>query len=214
MNNLDSIEAKLQDALSLIRAIKNETRPEPHRPSLPPVGIVVGHGRLGDEGAFTTTGVSEFTFNCSVAKKIKELLPSCVVLEASLVDGYNAHQAWVSDKLNAAGVSCALELHFNAANGLAVGYEYLYWNSSKKGEALARALEKSHAYSFPAAVSRGIKSIDWGDRGAGFLGRDSFPKVICEPFFGDTPREWDAYRGMEDLLAASYVNALKSAGYA
>jgi N-acetylmuramoyl-L-alanine amidase len=102
---------------------------------------------------------------------------------------------WLANVLADDHARAAVELHFNAANGHARGCEWLFWNGSTRGKALASELRTAHRGAFPDQVDRGLKPRGAGDRGALFLRWTPCPAVICEPFFGDNPDEWSVFGG-------------------
>lgn len=177
--------------------------------------ICVGHSRSGDSGAESAGGVSEWNYNVPVGELVAAELRSHGIEVLLLTDykgsGYGAAMDWVASELDRFGADCALELHFNAANKTAQGFEYLYWHSSTNGKKLAQALLDAHALTFNS-FNRGIKGKNSGDRGALFLSKPACPSVICEPFFGDNPDEWARYSSedAQKALAGVYADAVLS----
>lgn len=182
--------------------------------TMPPetlVAICVGHSRhingKRDGGAVSAGGVQEWTFNRDVAYQIERTLRQKGVVSFVLDDyegnGYTSSMRWVAEELKRRGATVAIELHFNAASGSAKGHEWLFFQTSKAGKALASALRGAYEEAFPAAVNRGIKAKVSGERGGEFLKLTHCPAVICEPFFGDNLAEWQ--------IAASSVTAIAEA---
>jgi N-acetylmuramoyl-L-alanine amidase len=56
--------------------------------------------------------------------------------------------------------------------------------------------------------NRGVKAIESDGRGAGFLRSVPPPAVICEPFFGSSPKEWILFDSKYSLLADTYAQAI------
>lgn len=176
-----------------------------------PIALCVGHSRRiqgrTEGGAISVSGVSEHAFNSDLARRIRALLearsiPAFVVTEYEGV-GYGSAQAWLARHLEERGAGLALELHFNAATGAARGHEWLHWASSARSERLATSLHAAVAAAFPELPDRGVQAKDRGDRGAEFLRGTHCPAVICEPFFGDNPFDWQvATTRTQDLAAA------------
>jgi N-acetylmuramoyl-L-alanine amidase len=89
-------------------------------------------------------------------------------------------------------VDLALELHFNSADSPdAHGHEFLYCEGSSRGHAFAVTLEAAFADHYPWSRNRGAKPISKHENGHGFLCGIKPVAVICEPFFGSNPDEWD-----------------------
>lgn len=180
------------------------------------VAICVGHSRriLGklDGGAVSAGGVNEHTFNGEVAGRFAEKLKAFgitpAIFDSYVGNGYTAAMRDVTYKVRKFGADLALELHFNAADGVAKGYEYLCHNGSANGKRLATILLSEHGREYPVAKARGVKPLTSGDRGYEFVNLTHCPAVICEPFFGDNEAEWNLYSGTIDRLAEVYANAV------
>lgn len=180
------------------------------------VAICVGHSRriLGklDGGAVSAGGVNEHTFNSEVAgllaEKLKRFGIVATIFDSYSGNGYGAAMRDVAEKVRKFGADIALELHFNAADGSAKGYEYLCYNSSPNGKRLATILLSEHGRAFPVAKARGVKPLSSGDRGCEFVRLTHCPAVICEPFFGDNQNEWGLYSRSIDRLAEVYASAV------
>jgi N-acetylmuramoyl-L-alanine amidase len=141
-------------------------------------------------------GVSEHTYNSNLAKQVLEHLSEwgipCFIVDRYEGNGYTAAMKWLASYLKSRGATVAVELHFNMTdNSSASGNEWLFWASSESGRRLAKALDESMSETFPDAVRRGIKPKGHGDRGAEFLKLTYCPAVICEPFFGSNPGDWE-----------------------
>lgn len=187
--------------------------PAAYTPTSTPIGIVIGHGRQGDSGAVSLDGTTEWQYNEEVANAIQDLCPSAVIIPATAESSYAAHQREVTRRLKAKKVSCALELHFNAFDGNAKGFEYLFFHQHFDSQRLAQHIRDVHATRAPNGFNRGVKSRDTGSRGALFLAPNDFPRVICEPFFGDNRVDWDTYKNAHRDLARIYLDGLTAAGY-
>lgn len=172
--------------------------------------ICVGHSRPGDFGATSATGRSEWAYNAPIAVRIEQLLTNAGVdvlrVDAYQGASYSSAMSWLSDELNRFGADCAIELHFNAADKTAKGFEHLYWHSSSKGKELADIVHQIHSDAFGGS-DRGIKPKDSSDRGSGFLSGPECPSIICEPFFGDNPDEWERFNSDENQEALANVYA-------
>ncbi len=181
------------------------------------VGICVGHSRLGDKGAVSASGTQEWHYN----KKIAELLRlelrrrniNCVVFSSYQGGGYGSAMAWIATQLNMFNVDFAVELHFNASdNAQANGYEFLYWNTSKRGKKICQIFQQVFQKRYPKNTDRGIKALTLGSRGALFTRLTAMPCVILEPFFGSNVDEWEHFgksqSGVIDLSEA-YADAIE-----
>jgi N-acetylmuramoyl-L-alanine amidase len=186
----------------------------PNYRTMPPeslVAICVGHSRhingKRDGGAVSFGGVSEWTFNRDLAFEIDRILREKGVQSFVIDDyrgsGYTDSMRWLASEIKAKGATVAIECHFNAATGTAKGHEWLFWQTSKGGKALATALRGAYEEAFPMSVNRGIKAKISGERGGEFLKLTHCPAVIAEPFFGDNPQEWQ--------VASSSVSAMAEA---
>tara|TARA_Y100000004_G_scaffold75981_1_gene85468 strand:- start:180 stop:881 length:702 start_codon:yes stop_codon:yes gene_type:complete len=179
------------------------------------VAICVGHSRPGDNGAVSVTGESEWNYNEVVAETLGGILQRAGV-KVSIFDMYQGENygeatTWLADRLNESRPDCAIELHFNASdNPAAEGFEYIHWGSSLRGQRMAKCFLSAHEELSFLQNNRGAKEADFETRGAAFLRKPSCPCLICEPFFGTSPREWALF-GTEDgqgKLAVIYATAL------
>jgi N-acetylmuramoyl-L-alanine amidase len=182
------------------------------------VAICVGHSRDGDNGATSVDDTSEWEYNSRLAVDIHNALfamgVDSFVVSKYEGKGYGAAMRWISSHVEKRHASLAIELHFNAATGTAKGHEWLYWSTSSRSKRLASLLRDAFIAAFPAQRSRGAVAKTSGDRGAEFLRLTHCPAVICEPFFGDTPSEWNfALANKEkigDAIATGIVDFLNS----
>ena len=173
------------------------------------IALCVGHSRLGDSGAQSVDGTSEWDYNSHVANILQADLCSIGIV-ARVYDDYRKHtysaaMVWLSRQLKADGAHAAVELHFNSAGSAANGFEYLHWRGSARGAALASRIHAAHVAACPDDKDRGIKSKGSGDRGAAFLRLTHCPAVICEPFFGSNGPEWAEWEDSAERLAAIYA---------
>lgn len=213
MNNVGGIFRALWQVVTdpLRRERGYETKPKT-KGTRTMIGIFVGHGRRGDNGAVSTGGVSEHTFNTTLAFDLAASLRNRNMETAVIVEyeggSYGSAMRWVGEKARALRCDVAIELHFNSAAPSAEGYEYLFWHRSTEGERLATAFLKAHKMEFPGARNRGLKPVDASDRGSGFLRQTPCPAIICEPFFGSNSAEWEQYASQPHRLVEIYANAL------
>lgn len=179
------------------------------------LGLCVGHSRWTtgkvEGGAISVGNVSEYAYNSDLAARIQILLAKAGV-ESKIFNkyegnGYTTAMRWLAEKLKDAGVTQALELHFNSAGPSATGHEWLHYPSSVKGKALATALDKNFDQLLPEIKSRGVKSPEAG-RGDAFLKLTHCPAVICEPFFGSNINDWNIAVQKKDLIALSITRGI------
>lgn len=180
------------------------------------IAVCIGHSRRGDDGAASVTGVSEWAYNNMVGALL------CAELtkfghQPEMVShyphtNYEAAMSWLGRRLRQSRPDVAVELHFNSAHAQARGHEWLYWQGSAKGKALADWFDAVFDQDYPALPSRGVLPRGRSNRGALFLRLTPCPAVICEPFFGSNVTDWQMFGRSPELLAASYAAALH--GYA
>ena len=177
------------------------------------IGLAVGHSRRGDEGAMTSResgySISEWMFNSDLVRRIATPLP----VEFKIYDDYNADSysdgvANLAQMLKDDGIDAVIEFHFNSASPSAVGHEWLYWHSSKKGSKLAYTLRDEMEATYPDMKSRGAKPRSADQRGSLFLRKTPCAAVIAEPFFGSNCEEWQSINNNRGKLAGVFVRAI------
>jgi len=169
------------------------------------VAFCVGHSRPGDRGAVSVGGVSEWAYNVRVALAAKKAFPGqSVVISAYVGAGYGSAQRWLGEKLKRIGATAAVELHFNAANGNATGYEVL---SKCAADSLAESIRTSIRSAWPDGRDRGTKLAE--GRGVAFLSHP-LPCVIVEPFFGDNPGDWHRWGSRPEELGQIIARGVQS----
>ena len=179
------------------------------------VAICVGHSRIGDYGADTVDGISEWDFNVNVADVLKDALESrnikALVVNKYPRKTYGQAMEWLAAMLQPYKFDCAIELHFNSASPQAHGYEYLHLSGSGKGQRLANCLLEAHMSVIGnKQKSRGTTAIKAGDRGYGFLSKVAPPAVICEPFFGSNRADWKLFDHKWGMLADIYATGIEN----
>jgi len=175
--------------------------------------VCVGHSRIGDSGAVSVGGVNEWVYNKDVAEKLCRVLRargvSCEVISHYPSRSYSGAMSWLRKEIQKRKGTLAIELHFNAAHEEANGFEYLHVISSARGLLLAQCLLKAHMSVIGNKQKcRGTTAIKAGDRGYGFLSKVAPPAVICEPFFGTNPKEWERYKDQGRELALCYADGI------
>lgn len=173
--------------------------------ALPRVALIVGH-RESAQGAVSVDGTSEWDFNRALVERIAEEVDGAEVVIVYRGD----HRGAYSDlpaKVNELDVAAAVSMHFNSFNGHATGSEVLHYPGSTGGMQLAEAflVEFIEALNLP---NRGTKARGRDGRGGTLLAGTAMPCVICEPFFGDNPHDWQRATSRSDLLASAYARAI------
>jgi len=150
------------------------------------IAIVIGH-RLSAQGTVNAHGVSEWTWNSTLARDVHAALmvygiESRVIERPNHRGGY-AEQATMLNSMNVDGI---VELHFNAAgDARATGTETLCHPRSTQGHALATAIQ-SAMVSVLGLADRGVKATTTNGAGVELktLTRTEAPAVIVESYFG------------------------------
>ena len=174
------------------------------------VALCVGHSRRGDNGAVAADGsTQEWTFWRRVAHLAKRgrmaYDPQVAVYDVYAGRSYTEAMSDCAARVRDFNADCAIELHFNAYNGIAQGREAFYWHSSPNGESLAKCIlevqERRVAMEGGGFPFRGAKPATRDTRGAQFLRKTHCPAIIWEGWFGDNLQEWAFYSQREDMVA-------------
>lgn len=180
------------------------------------IAICVGHSRPWDDGAVSVDGTTEWFYHSRMAERLAVLLDAAgipnQVIDEYQGRTYTAAMRWLGRELKKLGATLALELHFNAAASRNTsGHEWLYWHASAAGKLAARRMEAGMAASYPKMPARGCKPVSAGN-GAGFLRLTPCPAVICEPFFGTSPEDWETVAEDPQKLALALANGVIALG--
>lgn len=178
------------------------------------IAICIGHSRPGDNGAVSLGGQTEWDYMVKVAGLLADELAveglRCGIVSSYRGASYGSAMDWLAGHLKAEGCTVAVELHFNAFDGSASGFEYLHAACSTAGATLAQCFEKAHVATL-GGTNRGVKAIERDGRGGGFLWKTPTISAILEPFFGDHAEDWEQF-GADPMgpmiLANSYAAAL------
>lgn len=183
----------------------------------PLVALCIGHSRFingrRDGGAVSVGGVSEWDYNGDLAQLIAGRLAQfrirSVIVSEYEGNGYGAAMRWLASHLRGLDVDGAVELHFNSAHTTATGHEWLYWQTSRRGEALARSLDDGMRQQVPPHIlrARGIKPVSIG-RGSEFLRLTHCPACVAEPFFGSNPADWKIATEQKPKIAQAIANGI------
>ncbi len=202
---------KILELIAAYKAAKAAKRKKVKK--LKKVAICVGHSRIGDKGASSVGGVDEWTYNKKVADLLQNHLRhqgiQSVVFDDYPSESYSRAMDWLGQSVGKEKCDIAIELHFNSYSSTkAEGYEYLHYHTSNNGRRLAECFRKAQSETFKVQKDRGVKAIEPDGRGAGFLRSVPPPAVICEPFFGSSPKEWILFDSKHSLLADVYAQAI------
>lgn len=172
--------------------------------------LIVGHSaRAQGANAVHPLSMGEYRYNSTI------IAPECVrygrelglTVEVLTKDamGTLAVGAKASSLVKAVGKGCVIELHFNAANGVASGTETLYSTKIAQNKVFAQVVQKHMVAVFKRA-DRGLKLRNTG-RGAANLAAVSVPCCLVEPLFGDNKTDAELLKNKAQSYAQSLVNA-------
>lgn len=183
------------------------------------IAICVGHSRKingrVEGGAVSRANVSEWDYNRDLARMIEGILHehriASFVIDSYEGGGYGSAQRWLARQLSERGATLAVELHFNDSDSdSSNGHEWLYWSTSERAKKLASSINAEMCLIVPRIKSRGVKPKTSADRGAEFLRGTHCPAVICEPFFGRNPSDWQIAtaekRGIARAIALGIID--------
>lgn len=174
--------------------LPNEDSPVPLEPIIKKgkgetVMLFVGHNK--DTGARAIDGSDEWTTRNKVAIRAAEMLNSkgfsCIIGYRNGRKGYTSAMREHGELSKKHKAKVSLELHFNAANGVATGAELLV-ASSLAAETLGKAFGTRVEKDYPGYKLRGNKGVRLlrEGRGYGFNRFQPCPSGVYELFFGDT----------------------------
>ena len=204
----------LDKILELIATFKASRKAAKRKPKkIGKVAICIGHSRIGDKGARSVGGISEWIYNSEVAtllaKQLKQRGIASAIIDDYPCESYSGAMSWLSKEVDKINADVAIELHFNSfSSSSAEGYEYLYYAGSAEGKRLALCIHKAHQSKSVAQKDRGAKPIERKDRGGHFVTMVKPPAVICEPFFGSSPKEWVLLGQKPAVVADIYATGI------
>lgn len=204
----------LDKILELIATFKASRKAAKRKPKkIRKAAICIGHSRIGDKGARSVGGISEWIYNSEVAtllaKQLKQRGIASAIIDDYPCESYSGAMSWLSKEVDKINADVAIELHFNSfSSSSAEGYEYLYYAGSAEGKRLALCIHKAHQSKSVAQKDRGAKPIERKDRGGHFVTMVKPPAVICEPFFGSSPKEWVLLGQKPAVVADIYATGI------
>lgn len=165
------------------------------------IGLIIGHDQKA-QGAVSFDGTSEYLYNSKVAS----------LTGITHTNRNNGGIAGAVKELKRLGFNSSCEMHLNAYNGKAKGFEILVLKGDLESIRHARLVAETFKSKFPDHVMRGdngLKLISNKDRGGGNLqtAKNHGMKVaiLMEPFFCDNKADYIPAQ----LLADFYKEALK-----
>jgi N-acetylmuramoyl-L-alanine amidase len=202
---------KILELIATFKAAQKAVKRKPKK--IGNVAICIGHSRIGDKGARSVGGISEWVYNSEVAvllaKQLKQRGIASVIIDDYPSESYGGAMRWLSKEVDKTNADVAIELHFNSfSSSSAEGYEYLYYAGSAEGKRLALCIHKAHQSKSVAQKDRGAKPIERKDRGGHFVTMVKPPAVICEPFFGSSPKEWVLLGQKPAVVADIYATGI------
>ena len=204
----------LDKILELIATFKASRKAAKRKPKkIRKAAICIGHSRIGDKGARSVGGISEWIYNSEVAtllaKQLKQRGIASAIIDDYPCESYSGAMSWLSKEVDKINADVAIELHFNSfSSSSAEGYEYLYYAGSAEGKRLALCIHKAHQSKSVGQKDRGAKPIERKDRGGHFVTMVKPPAVICEPFFGSSPKEWVLLGQKPAVVADIYATGI------
>ena len=202
---------KILELIATFKAAQKAVKRKPKK--IGNVAICIGHSRIGDKGARSVGGISEWVYNSEVAvllaKQLKQRGIASAIIDDYPCESYSGAMSWLSKEVDKINADVAIELHFNSfSSSSAEGYEYLYYARSAEGKRLALCIHKAHQSKSVAQKDRGAKPIERKDRGGHFVTMVKPPAVICEPFFGSSPKEWVLLGQKPAVVADIYATGI------
>lgn len=192
---------------------------EPVPPSTPPDGMIgrlfvaVGHNK--GTGSRAHDGSDEWVTSKAVADRMQVLAPryglQVLVGIRDRSEGYGDAMRLHGDAADIFKANLAIEIHRNAFNGKAHGFEFIC--VSNKGAAAARIFAATERMTFPEIAARaddGVLDRRKGGNGAGFCRAPSCPALVVEPCFHDNPSDWEQFKNAVDKEARMYLAAAKA----
>lgn len=177
------------------------------------LAVVIGHNSVAQGAVRPDTGESEWRFNNRIARHMEDMVGE---VGASWLElrvfrrragvGYRREIAEVYAEVDAWGADASMELHFNAAaDPRATGTEMLSSGTARSLQ-LAQTVQ-DEVCALLGLRDRGVKTRRESERGGGSLWAGSAPAILCEPFFGSSPRGQEAVNTREEerALAGAYL---------
>jgi len=163
---------------------------QPKTPGQILLGVIVGHDYKAQGAEMVAPySLSEYIYNLEVANLMRAycLNKDNIKVEVILRNDVGISGAYA--KARVLVCDAVIELHFNSANGKATGTETLC-SSNDQDKAFARVVHEFTCAVFNReGLSRGVKTLVAGDRGAQSTYGYAGPNCLVEPAFGDVKSE-------------------------
>lgn len=193
-----------------LEALKTAPKPleAPDGNPLPKLALIVGHQRTSP-GAMGVDPIKapeyewcgDLAGRIADAARIQSLHPRIFRRDEGGIRGaYARVRAWIDGY-----PAVAIEVHFNAFNGLATGTETLVVTDAPGEYAFAQAVQAAMV-SVLGLTDRRVKRPH-PDRGAVALNQLDVPHVLIEPMFGDNHHDARIAHTRRDGLAAAIADA-------
>lgn len=149
------------------------------------IAIIIGHDKESPGAYSKILGTSEYIYNSEVASHLGGVAD---IYKRPLGGGYTTQMRKLAEILNPKGYDLVVELHFNKFDGeennVGTGCEALVYPDNEQTKIWGNhfCFQVSEKYDL---INRGVKEVEKGGRGYGFLSLMSAPAMIVEPFFGD-----------------------------
>lgn len=165
--------------------------------------IVIGHKNTAQGAISPCAKWSEYKFNTKLAEEISCLL-GVAGHEGFIISKDDLNELQLANLVEAQNPKCSIELHCNAFNKTVCGSEVLYIED-KDNIALANIAQSKICCALKRddRGNRGIKKLTSASRGYKNLIFITVPAVIIEPFFIDSPKDFElGLNNMESLALA------------
>jgi N-acetylmuramoyl-L-alanine amidase len=176
------------------------------------LAIVVGHD-IKAKGA-TSVGplnVQEYDYNVDLAEHMyRSAMAKGITTRVFTRNGIGIKGAYENVRKWSDENTVCVELHFNSYNGKVQGSETLFDKDPLESIELAREVHKEIVEVFQRKNKhdRGIKLVDYGERGYLNLNLCKIPSCIVEPFFGDNPADAELGYKLKHQYADAIVDAV------
>lgn len=145
------------------------------------IAFVIGHDKTSPGAYSHFLHTSEYIYNSEVASYLATIGD---IYKRPLGGGYNTQMRKLAEQINPKNYDLVAELHFNSFNKKANGCESVIYKGNhytgQLGDDYCTATCKKYG-----TKNRGVKEVDKGGRGYGFLSMINADAIILEPFFGD-----------------------------
>lgn len=168
--------------------------------------LVVGHKAESPGAVNADSGITEFSFNDSLALEIESRQTDVRIQRV-----YRRTLATLPSDINELNPDFTVSLHCNAYNRRTSGSEVLYYHRSEIGKKIAKMLNEELTGAL-GLRNRGIKAKNAEDRGGFLLKSVRSPCVISEPFFIDNNKDLEAALARRGALADAYATAISKIG--